>query len=152
MSKYVSEVKDFQTLSLNDLYQILFLRTKVFVVEQNCVYQDIDFKDQRASHLLIWDRDILVAYARIFPVGIEYDDAACIGRVIVDERYRGQGLANTLMRQSLEYIRDHFSALAVEISAQEYLIGFYKKHGFVQTSDVFLEDGIPHVQMRKTTP
>lgn len=152
MSKYVSEVKDFQTLSLNDLYQILFLRTKVFVVEQNCVYQDIDFKDQRASHLLIWDRDILVAYARIFPVGIEYDDAACIGRVIVDERYRRQGLANTLMRQSLEYIRDHFSALAVEISAQEYLIGFYNKHGFVQTSDVFLEDGIPHVQMRKTTP
>lgn len=152
MSKYVSEVKDFQTLSLNDLYQILFLRTKVFVVEQNCVYQDIDFKDQRASHLLIWDRDILVAYARIFPVGIEYKDAACIGRVIVDENYRGRGLADALMERCLAYIQDVFSASAIEISAQEYLIGFYNKHGFVQTSDVFLEDGIPHVQMRKTTP
>jgi ElaA protein len=142
------EIKRFETLSLNQLYQLLQLRSEVFVVEQNCVYQDIDGKDEKALHVLGEYEGKIVAYARLFKPK-DYFENASIGRVLVGGTYRDKKLGHILMREAIEAIRGHCNETAITISAQLYLKQFYESHGFVQTSEMYLEDDIPHIQMKR---
>ena len=142
------EIKRFEALSLNQLYQLLRLRSEVFVVEQNCVYQDIDGKDEKALHLLGEQEGKIVAYARLFKPK-DYFENASIGRVVIDGSYRDKKFGHILMREAIEAIRSHFNQTAITISAQLYLKKFYESHGFVQTSEMYLEDDIPHIEMKR---
>ncbi len=142
------QIKPFEALSINELYQVLRLRSEVFVVEQNCVYQDIDNKDQKALHLLGEFEGKIVAYARLFKTN-DYFDQASIGRVIVDANYRDKKWGHDLMREAIAGIELHFNQTKITISAQLYLQKFYESHGFVQTSETYLEDDIPHIEMKR---
>ena len=142
------EIKPFKTLSLSELYQTLQLRSEVFVVEQNCVYQDIDGKDEKALHLLGVYDGVLVAYARLFQPG-DYFEFASIGRVIVKQNYRDKKWGHDLIREAIKGISEQFGTSEITISAQLYLQRFYENHGFVQTSEMYLEDDIPHIEMKK---
>lgn len=138
--------KKFDELSPAELYAIMRLRNEVFVVEQNCVYQDADGKDPGSWHLAGWDHENLVAYTRIIPPGISYKEAS-IGRVVTSPRYRGTGAGRELMKQSISKVFSQFSCTVIRIGAQLYLTGFYQSLGFIQTGDEYLEDGIPHIEM-----
>lgn len=142
------KIKPFEALSLPELYSILKLRSLVFVVEQNCVYQDIDNKDQKAIHLLGEIEGTLVAYARLFDAGIYFENTS-IGRVIVHPDARSQKLGHQLMQKAIEQIKIQFDKEQITISAQLYLQKFYESHGFVTTSEMYLEDDIPHIEMKK---
>jgi len=141
------KITPFADLSLSELYSILELRSLVFVVEQNCVYQDIDNKDQKALHLMGEIDGKLVAYARLFDAGIYFENTS-IGRVIVHPEARAQKLGHQLIQKSIEQIKNLFDKEQITISAQLYLQKFYESHGFVATSEVYLEDDIPHVEMK----
>jgi ElaA protein len=143
------KIKRFETLSLSELYKLLQLRAEVFIVEQNCVYQDIDGKDEKALHLIGEDNGEIVAYARLFKPH-DYFEEASIGRVIVKEKSRAKKLGHILMREAIQVIETHFEVNEITISAQLYLKHFYESHGFVQISDTYLEDDIPHIRMKKT--
>ncbi|MEE9348662.1 MAG: GNAT family N-acetyltransferase [Flavobacteriaceae bacterium] len=140
--------KEYNHLTKDELYEILRLRSEVFVVEQNCVYQDIDDKDQIAMHILGYVGIELVAYARIFKPG-DYVKKASIGRVLVREKHRQNVYGFRLMETSIMAINMHFRAFKIEISAQEHLKKFYNRLGFIQIGDNYLEDGIPHIKMIK---
>lgn len=140
------EIKPFKKLSSEELYQILRLRSEVFVVEQNCVYQDIDGKDQKALHVIGGFEDKIVAYARIFNAGAYFDNAS-IGRVIVDANYRDRKWGHDLIKASISGISEYFGESQITISAQLYLQKFYESHGFVVIGETYLEDGIPHIEM-----
>lgn len=142
------KTKPFNALSLAELYEVLELRSLVFVVEQNCVYQDIDHKDQKAVHLLGDVEGKLVAYARLFDAGIYFENAS-IGRVIVHPEARANKYGHELMRVAIEQIKNLFDKENITISAQLYLQKFYESHGFMPTSEVYLEDDIPHIEMKK---
>jgi ElaA protein len=142
------KIKPFPELSTNELYQMLQLRSEVFVVEQNCVYQDIDGKDQKAIHVLGYSEGILVAYSRLFKPK-DYFEYASIGRVIVKASHRDQKLGHELMRVSIGAITTLFQETTITISAQLYLQKFYESHGFVVVGESYLEDDIPHIEMRK---
>lgn len=142
------KVSKFNELATEELYDILHLRCKIFVVEQNAPYLDMDYKDQKALHLQGWLEGKLIAYCRIFKAG-DYFDEACIGRVIVDKEYRKYGYGHDLMRNAIELEKVVFDETRITISAQLYLQKFYEYHGFKRTSDVYQEDGLPHIQMRK---
>lgn len=142
------KIKPFEALSLHELYSILELRSLVFVVEQNCVYQDIDNKDQKAIHLLGEIEGKLVAYARLFDAGIYFENTS-IGRGIVHPDARSQKLGHQLMQKAIEQIKIQFDKEQITISAQLYLQKFYESHGFVTTSEMYLEDDIPHIEMKK---
>ena len=144
----IFKIKRFNELSTAELYYLLQLRSEVFVVEQNCVYQDIDGKDEKAIHVLGYYNNELVAYSRIFNKGYYFDEAS-IGRVIVSPKYRDKKFGHDLMRVSMNAIKENFNETAITISAQEYLKKFYESHGFIQTSEMYLEDDIPHIQMKK---
>lgn len=148
MNNLLIEIKPFKALSLEELYQVLALRNLVFIVEQKCLYEDIDAMDTRADHIMIWDGDVLVSYARVFTQGIIYQDAACIGRVIVKKEFRKFGLGNQIIKQAIAYINQEYQTNSIEIGAQEYLKEFYESHGFRVTSESYLDVGIPHIQMR----
>jgi ElaA protein len=139
-------LKKFGELSPDELYAILRLRSEVFVVEQTCVFQDMDNKDQPAYHLMGWQGDTLVAYTRLIPPGIAYKYAS-IGRVVTSPLARGTGLGKTLMTKSIEETITLFGRLPIQIGAQVYLKKFYGELGFEQTSDIYLEDGIEHIEM-----
>ncbi len=139
-------VKKFNDLSIDDLYAILQLRSEIFVVEQNCVYQDIDFKDQKALHVIGIKKNIIVAYTRIFAPGIYFKEAS-IGRVLVKEGERKHGYGYDLMKASIEAIDTFYKVTEITISAQEYLAKFYQNLGFKQVGKGYLEDGIPHIEM-----
>jgi len=141
-------IKTFEELSINQLYQILQLRSEVFVVEQDCVYQDIDGKDQKALHILGYKDDVLVAYTRCFEQGIYFQEAA-IGRVIVKENHRKYGYGHQVLEASIKAIKERFNTTKIKLSAQQYLIDFYVSHGFITTGEGYLEDGIPHIAMVK---
>lgn len=141
------KIKPFKELSVVELYSLLQLRSEVFVVEQNCVYQDIDSKDEKAIHVLGYEKDKLVAYSRLFDKGYYFEEAS-IGRVVVDFEARSKKYGHDLMKISIETIQKEFQTKAITISAQEYLKKFYESHGFVQTSEMYLEDDIPHIQMK----
>lgn len=141
-------VKSFSELTVSELYQILQLRSEVFVVEQDCVYQDIDFKDQKALHVLGYKNNTIIAYTRIFKPG-DYFENASIGRVVVKQIERKYGYGHELMKVSIEAIKDSFHQEKITISAQLYLKKFYESHGFIQVGETYLEDGIPHIRMDK---
>ncbi|WP_395056458.1 GNAT family N-acetyltransferase [Flavobacterium sp.] len=143
------KIKSFKELSSQELYQTLRLRSEVFVVEQNCVYQDIDNKDQKALHVLGYYNDELAAYCRLFDAG-DYFDYASIGRVIVAEKFRDKKWGNNLMIEAIAGIKQNYDKSQITISAQMYLQKFYESHGFVKTSEMYLEDDIPHIEMKKS--
>lgn len=140
------QIKQFSELSIFELYQILQLRSEVFVVEQDCVYQDIDFKDQKAIHILGFKNEKIIAYTRIFKPG-DYFENASIGRVVVKENERKFGYGHELMKVSIEAIKSKYHQEKITISAQLYLKKFYESHGFIQIGENYLEDGIPHIRM-----
>jgi ElaA protein len=125
------------------------LRNEVFIVEQNCVYQDCDDKDLKAYHFMGWDDDKLVAYTRLLSPGISYPDAASIGRVITSPSVRGKNVGKELMTNSIAEVYRLFGKIPIRISAQFYLKRFYESFSFVQYSDVYMEDGIEHIGMKK---
>lgn len=142
--------KSFQELTTTELYQILQLRSEVFVVEQDCVYQDLDFKDQKALHVIGFKNDKIVAYTRIFKSG-DYFKNASIGRVVVQENERKYGYGHHLMKASIKAIKENFKEDIITISAQVYLKKFYESHGFYQVGEEYLEDGIPHIRMDRVS-
>ncbi len=139
-------LKKFADLTSLELYRIMQLRNEVFVVEQNCVYQDADDKDQLSLHFCGWDNEKLVAYTRIIPPGVSYTEAS-IGRVVTSPAYRKTGAGRLLMQESIGRTFSQFNCAAIKIGAQLYLIKFYQSLGFVQSSEEYLEDGIPHIEM-----
>lgn len=142
------KIKRFDELSLQELYSVLQLRTEVFVVEQNCVYQDIDGKDQKAIHLIGEYENQTVAYARLFQPG-DYFEKASIGRVIVKPSHRHLKMGHKLMEEAIKAIETEFGVTEITISAQLYLQKFYESHGFEKTSEMYLEDDIPHIEMKR---
>ena len=143
------KVKVYQDLAIDELYAMMALRAAVFVVEQNCVYQDLDYKDQKALHVMGWINGKLVAYTRLFGPG-DYFDQASIGRVIVSMDQRGHNYGHQIMSASINAITQHYKTDRIDISAQTYLEQFYTAHGFLPSGEEYLEDGIPHIKMIKT--
>jgi len=141
--------KKFDDLTVHELYAILQLRNEVFAVEQNCVYPDMDNRDQVSYHLGGWSNDKLIAYARLLPKGIVCDDHVSIGRVITSSSVRKSGIGKKLMINAIEQIKNLFGTVPIKIGAQLYLKNFYSEFGFRQTSDIYLEDGIEHIEMVK---
>ena len=142
------KIKPFNALSIDELYSLLRLRSEVFVVEQNCVYQDLDGKDEKALHLIGIFEDKIVAYTRLFKAN-DYFENASIGRVVIDQNYRDRKWGHELMQQSIAGIKKHFGETKITISAQLYLQKFYESQGFVRTSEMYLEDDIPHIEMKR---
>ncbi len=140
------KIKPFEALNVNELYDLLKLRSEIFVVEQNCVYLDLDGKDKKALHLIGEYDNKIVAYVRLFDAGISFDNAS-IGRVVVDADYRDRKWGHDLMREAISAIKSNFNKEKITIGAQLYLKKFYESHGFVQSSEMYLEDDIPHIQM-----
>lgn len=142
------KIKPFEALSVNELYDLLKLRSEIFVVEQNCVYLDLDGKDKMALHLFGEFEGKIVAHARLFKAGISFDNAS-IGRVVVDANYRDRKWGHDLMREAIAAIAKHYDEVKITIGAQLYLKKFYESHGFVQSSEMYLEDDIPHIEMKR---
>lgn len=140
------QLKAFDELTLKELYAILALRTDVFVVEQECPYPEVDGKDVQSYHLFAQENGEIVAYLRILPSGLSYDEAS-IGRVVIRASHRGQGLGRPMMQQAIDYIVRVLKEDRIKIGAQAYLEDFYTSLGFEQVSEVYLEDGIPHMDM-----
>ncbi len=138
--------KIFSELDKEELYQILRLRSEVFVVEQDCVYQDIDNKDQIAIHLFYKKEEKIIGYTRIFKKGDYYENPS-IGRVVVSKNKRGKDLGKEIMLESMKYIKNNIKGEKIELSAQVYLDNFYKDLGFYSKGEEYLEDGIPHQRM-----
>ena len=139
-------IKNFQDLSNTEIYQILRLRSEVFVVEQECIYQDIDNKDKKAVHIFLKEKNEIIAYSRVFKEK-EYFENPSIGRVIVANKRRMYGVGKKIMNISIDYIKQNIKAKSIEISAQKYLKKFYSNLGFIQEGDEYLEDNIPHLRM-----
>ena len=137
-------VKRFEELDINELYEILKLRVDVFVVEQNCPYPELDDKDKSAWHVYIREEGKITAYLRVLDPGVSFDTAA-IGRVISTRRRCGLG--TTLLREGIRVAQERMNTPAIKIEAQTYARAFYELQGFCQTSEEFLEDGIPHIEM-----
>lgn len=140
------QLKKFESLTVHELYAILRLRSEVFVVEQACVFQDMDNKDQSSCHLMGWENNNLVAYTRLVPPGISYPEAS-IGRVVTSPAARGSGIGKLLMEKSIEQTNHIYGKTPIRLGAQLYLKKFYESLGFRQTSDVYIEDGIDHIEM-----
>jgi ElaA protein len=141
-------VKKFETLTPYELYNIMWLRNEVFVVEQNCVYQDADYKDQKGWHLMGSDEDgKLMAYVRLLPAGVSYEKEPSIGRVVTNPVSRGTGAGRELMEVAIQQCEELFGNLDIKIGAQYYLLKFYNSLGFKQTSEIYLEDNIEHIEM-----
>lgn len=139
--------KTFQQLTVDELYELLRVRSEVFVVEQNCVYQDLDGDDQSAIHLWLTVNAKTVALARVCPAGTHMQQIS-IGRMITTER--GKGYGKQMMLHAIDAAISHFNATQIDIEAQEYAKGFYEGVGFKQSSDTFMLDGIPHIKMTWT--
>ena len=141
-------VKTFNQLSLDELYYLFQLRSQVFVVEQDCVYQDIDAMDKKALHVIGKKDNTIIAYSRIFKPGYYFKEAS-IGRVVVAENFRHLKYGHQLMVASIEAVEASFSSKKIKISAQKYLENFYNNLGFITSGEPYLEDGIPHIAMIK---
>ena len=136
--------KTFGELTTDELYELLRVRSEVFVVEQNCVYQDMDGDDQCSIHLWLTQGERVVALARVCPAGTHMQEVS-IGRVITTDR--GKGYGRQIMLHAIDAAIGHFDARRIDIEAQEYARGFYESVGFRQSSDTFMLDGIPHIRM-----
>ncbi|MDT0538668.1 GNAT family N-acetyltransferase [Croceitalea sp. P059] len=141
-------IKTFNELTTRELYELLQLRSEVFVVEQNCVYQDVDDKDQKAIHVLGKKNNKIVAYTRAFKPG-DYFDNPAIGRVVVKTSERKYGFGRVIMKATIDYIENTLKGAQIELSAQTYLIKFYNSLGFFEQGKEYLEDDIPHIKMIK---
>ena len=146
MSRYNWYFKPFDELTPHELYAIMHLRSEVFVVEQNCVYLDTDGKDLSSWHLMGWDGTKLVAYSRLLPAGLAFTEVS-IGRVVSSPAYRGTGAGKELMETAIKTCNELFGDQTIRIGAQLYLQKFYESLGFVQVSEMYLEDNIPHIEM-----
>lgn len=143
------QIKAFKDLTVDEFYEIIYLRTAIFVVEQNCPYQEVDEKDKQSYHLFgTINNGEIIAVTRILPQGISYDEIS-IGRVALKKEYRGKGIADNLMVKTLQFIETQFGKQAIRISAQKHLINYYGKYGFKQVGEDYLEDNIPHIEMIK---
>ncbi|WP_448214071.1 GNAT family N-acetyltransferase [Colwellia sp. MEBiC06753] len=142
-------IKSFNQLTTDELYDLLKLRIDVFVVEQTCYYPDLDNLDRHPDtlHILGYGDDQLLAYLRILPAGTTYNDYNSIGRVATAEQARGIGLGHQLVKLGIETCQAHFNEPTIKISAQQHLAKFYQQHGFEQITEMYLEDGIPHIGM-----
>ncbi len=138
--------KTYKELTKDELYALLRLRAEVFVVEQDCPYQDVDNKDQKAIHVFAANDTEIFAYARIFRAG-DYFKETAIGRVTTNQFYRGTGLGKELMKKSIHYIDENFKSRNIHISAQTHLKKYYEDFGFKQIGKGYLEDNIPHIGM-----
>lgn len=140
--------KHFKYLSTTELYQILQLRNEVFIVEQNCPFQDLDDKDFKCYHLMGFDTDSqkVMAYTRIVPASVSYEEAS-IGRVVTSPLARGGGIGKQLMKKSIELLEELYGGVSIRIGAQLYLKKYYESFGFQQVEEVYLEDGIEHILM-----
>lgn len=136
--------KWFPELTSQELYELLRIRSDVFVVEQNCVYQDLDYDDQPAMHLWLTEDDKIVALCRVCPAGTHMEEVS-IGRVITN--VRGKGYGKQIMLAGIDAAKEHFGAKRIDLEAQEYAKGFYEQVGFQQSSEPFMLDGIPHIKM-----
>jgi len=139
-------LKNFEELTNKELHDIYQLRVNIFIVEQNCPYPEIDGKDVNSLHLFKTEGEVIVAYSRLLPPGLSYEQPS-IGRVIVNEKFRGQGLGNELMSSAIKIVKEKWSGASIKIQAQSYLQSFYESLGFVQVTDEYLEDNIPHIDM-----
>ena len=140
------KVKTFTEITTQELYDLLQLRSEVFVVEQDCVYQDIDGKDQKALHIIGYKNNKVVAYTRAFKPG-DYFEYASIGRVVVDAKERQYKYGYDIMNASIEAIKTHYNVTTIKVSAQTYLKRFYNNLEFFEVGEGYLEDGIPHIGM-----
>ena len=138
--------KEFSSLSPHELYAILQLRNEVFIVEQNCAYQDCDEVDFACHHFMGWQQNKLVAYTRLIPAGVSYIEIS-IGRVVTSPLIRRTNAGRELMKRSIEKVYELFTHQPIKIGAQLYLKRFYESFGFTQVSEVYLEDGIEHIKM-----
>ncbi|MFG1497767.1 GNAT family N-acetyltransferase [Saccharospirillum sp. HFRX-1] len=139
----------FDELDIRSLYDLLALRMSVFVVEQNCPYQELDGKDQQSWHMLGYRQGQLVATARILAPGASYAEAASIGRVVSAPSERGTGIGQALMTESVQACVKRFPDHPIRIGAQAHLDAFYRRFGFVSSGATYLEDGIPHIEMTR---
>ena len=139
-------IKPFDQLSTQELYDIMALRSEIFVVEQECAYQDLDYLDQQSTHVLGTENDKLIAYTRVVPPGLSYDEYVAIGRVVVDHKHRGQNLGYAIMEVSNKLAIQTYER-SIKISAQVYAIPFYEKLGYSVVGEEYLEDDIPHTAM-----
>ncbi|MDI1321118.1 MAG: GNAT family N-acetyltransferase [Algoriphagus sp.] len=139
-------IKAFDQLTVYELYEVLKLRSEVFVVEQNCVFLDQDDKDQKCYHLMLYSYDQLVGYSRLVPAGLSYPEMS-IGRVITSPSARRKGFGKILMELSIDYCQQLYGAGDIRIGAQTYALGFYASLGFVADGDTYDEDGIEHIEM-----
>ena len=144
--------KTFSELTIDELYDVLKLRIDVFVVEQCCYYPDLDELDRHPHtiHLFCYQDNKIAAYLRILAKGVNYPKNIAIGRVIVASQARGTGLGHKLMGKALEICKQKFLGEEIKISAQQHLENFYQQHGFRTISAMYLEDGIPHIAMKRT--
>ena len=140
------EFKHFQELTTGELYDILQLRSEIFVVEQNCVYNDLDGYDKDAIHMFLKINGVMIAYSRLLKPGSRFSDFS-IGRVVVKETERGTGMGIRMMEEAKHYIFEQWNAKRIKLSAQKYLRRFYEDLGFKVITDEYLEDGIPHFGM-----
>lgn len=149
MGELTWTVKAFNDLTVNELYAIMRLRNEIFVVEQNCLYQEADNKDMKCYHLCGWENDELVAYVRLLPKGVSFDETS-IGRVCVAPSHRKGGYGRKLMLKAIETSGKVYGIQPIKIQAQAYLQQFYMSLGFVQMTEIYPEDGIPHMDMLLT--
>ena len=140
------QIKLFGQLSVNELYDLLRMRSEVFVVEQNCVFLDQDNKDQQCYHLLLYADGKLAAYSRLVPAGVSYPEIS-IGRVITSPAARGTGLGRKIMELAIQSCHELFGPVPIRIGAQTYALAFYQSLGFVSEGEVYDEDGIEHIEM-----
>jgi len=141
------EIKEFKELTTLELYEILKVREEVFIVEQNCIYNDLDNKDLNAIHITIRENSKILAYLRVLESKHDNHEIS-FGRVLVTQEGRGKGYAKAIVEEAIDYINKSWNKKVISIEAQSYLKKFYESFGFVVTSDEFLEDGIPHIWMK----
>lgn len=144
-------IQPWENLGRDEVAAIFRLRIEVFVIEQDCPYQDIDGLDALANHLMVLDGDQLVAYSRILPPGTSYHDAASIGRILTAKSHRSRGIGAKMIRLSIDHIREFLPGDLIRISAQAHLQEYYGRFGFDTFGEEYLEDGIPHIGMVRTT-
>lgn len=141
------QFKPYSELTLNEFHDIIQLRIAVFVIEQNCPYQELDGKDKKSYHMICRNgTGELIGTLRILPKGISYEEIS-IGRVVLNESARGKKNGHTIMKEALEFIKSEFGNTPIRISAQKHLENFYTSHQFKSTLKEYLEDGIPHIEM-----
>jgi len=148
MKKFICSFKE---LTNDQLYDLLKLRQDVFVIEQNCIYQDFDGYDKKAIHFLIYQDGLLAAYSRIFAPGIKYETDSSIGRIIVSKQFRGKDFGSILISESISYIYDMYPLSKIRIEAQALLEDYYEGFGFKSQSAIYAVDGIDHIEMIYTS-